>query len=124
MTKKIYKYELPTSEVTLQFPADARLLRVGHDPAEPMLPCLWVELDVDLPATETHIFKTYGTGHELEEPEEERHYVGTAVCGPFAWHVFEVPTPEALAGEREYRAAIEASMAANAAAAEAVVPDA
>lgn len=115
MAKKVFKYPLPTSNETIEFPADARLLRVGQNPADPMLPCLWVEVDDALPATEKHIFKTYGTGHELEEPEEERHYVGTAVCGPFAWHVFEVPTEEQLAAEREYRAQMEEAMAAAAA---------
>ena len=114
MAKKIFKYDLPTFTDTLEFPADSRLMRVGANPAKPGLPCLWVEVDDALPATEQHLFKVYGTGQEIEEPEEERHYVGTAICDEFVWHVFEVPTPEALKAEREYRAAVQAQMEAHA----------
>lgn len=114
MAKKIFKYELPTFNDTLDFPADSRLMRVGANPANQSLPCLWVEVDDELPATEKHVFKVYGTGQVIHEPEEERHYVGTAICGAFVWHVFEVPTEEALKAEREYRAAVQAQMDAHA----------
>lgn len=110
MSKKIFKYELSHDEEEHEFPADSRLLFVGQNPSNPLMPCLWVEVDDTVPATETHRFKIYGTGHEISEPEEERHYIGTAVCQTLVWHVFEVPLPEALAAEREYRAAMEANL--------------
>lgn len=110
MVKRIYKYELSHDEEEHEFPADSRLLYVGKNPANPLMPCLWVEVEASEPVTEKHRFKIYGTGHDIDEPEDERHYIGTAVCESLVWHVFEVPTPEALAAEREYKAAIEASL--------------
>ena len=111
MSKRIFKYELAKDKQTFDFPADSRLMKVGSNPAKPLEPCLWVEVDDSLPLTESHIFKVYGTGHEIEEPEEERHYVGTAECGPFAWHVFEVPSEEEVKAQREYQAKLEEQLA-------------
>lgn len=116
MAKQIWKYALPDigKPIHFEFPPDSRFMSIGPDPKNPTMPCLWLEVDDELAATEPHVFKVYGTGHELAEPEDERHFVGTAVCGPFAWHIFEVPTEEGLKAEREYKAKLMALAAESA----------
>jgi len=94
MSTTIYKYELKIGSTSIMIQPDARLLKVGQDPATG-LPALWCEVDTTLEASEQHDFRVYGTGQDIIEPESERNYVGTSIGGGFVWHVFEVPTSQA-----------------------------
>jgi hypothetical protein len=87
--RTIWKYQLLPDE-TLTISGGARLLvrHVGADPsANPELPSVWVELDVNDPQVEQEdlMLVFVGTG----QPIPEGIHVGSCITvGGFVWHVF------------------------------------
>ena len=89
--KTIYKYPLllqymPNGICDVVMNRAAMVLHVAEQHGNP---CLWASVDTDLP-THTRRFQVVGTGYATPD-ERESTYLGTAHCGPFVWHVFEVP---------------------------------
>lgn len=86
-----YRLELGRSTVgdrhTLQMPAGAKVLHV-HSQNDDVSPYLWAFVDTDQ-AFETRAFAVYGTGRDLGT-SNPNNYIGSAHCGPFVWHIFEV----------------------------------
>ena len=85
--KTIHKYPLILSgeAQTIALPGESRLLTVADQHG---CPTLWFEVDTDGPVA-LRVFVVVGTGHELPR-EGNPNYVGTAFCGPFVWHVYEI----------------------------------
>lgn len=86
MTARIFKYVVSNRIWKLAMPTGAKILSVGADPATGN-PAFWALVDDTQPKEERE-FRVFGTGHEIDVPVDW--YVGTAICGPFVWHVFEV----------------------------------
>jgi hypothetical protein len=82
--KSIWKYQLTINDdiQTVHMPAGARVVFVADQDEEPTM---WAEVDGSAP-TEARRFRIHGTGH----PIYGSWYVGTAICGRFVWHVYEV----------------------------------
>ena len=90
----IWKYELAiqeTCEVIMPIGAKILSLQTQND-----IPNIWVEVD-DSVQTETRTFKTYGTGHKINDITQK--YIGTYVLhiGTYVlqktllvFHVYEV----------------------------------
>lgn len=83
MTRTIHKY--PFVEQYLNAPHGPVRLVAQQNDAE--FPTLWIEHPVGAPATAT--FEIRPTGAEFEFSAE---HVGSAVCGPFVWHVYRLAT--------------------------------
>lgn len=85
---KIFKYQLSVGPVNrLAIPKGAVIRHVGKNTTGPEL-YLWVEVDPEL-EVETRVFLVFGTGWEIENPDQY-HFVGTVICERgFVWHVFE-----------------------------------
>lgn len=84
MKSVIYKYPLTDPCTVLELPAEAQVRYVGSQDGN--FPTLWIELPAE---PQVHYLKTFevrGTGY----PFDGGSYIGTAICGPFVWHVFEV----------------------------------
>jgi len=82
----VYKYAVPVSagrRHPISVSTDARLLHVAEQHGEPTL---WLETD-PYEVQETREFQVIGTGWQVPE---QTAYVGTAHCGAFVWHVYEV----------------------------------
>lgn len=72
----------------LALPLAAKALLVAQGPRqEPETFQVWFELDADAP-TLPRQFKVIGTGHAV--PSGVLH-VGSVVCPPFVWHLYEEP---------------------------------
>lgn len=81
----VFKYKLQVCRSqTLELPVGAELLHVDVQHGEI---CLWAKVDA-WAKRENRIFCVAGTGHEL--PDGELKHVGTVMCGPYVWHVFEM----------------------------------
>ncbi len=65
-------------------------LPVGAEPlcvaGQGGIPHVWFSVDTETP-TEYRIFGFTGTGCAI--PVDIKKYLGTAICEPFVWHVFE-----------------------------------
>lgn len=83
--KEIWKWKLlNVNQVnTLSMPMGARILFVGNQVA----PTIWAQVDPELERRDRK-FLVVGTGMKFDDKGKE--YLGTAFCGPFVWHVFEV----------------------------------
>jgi hypothetical protein len=91
MNKKvIWKYEIEVSnDHVLDIPAHSELLYLGTQDDKIYL---WVMLDPYTKGVKRH-FRTVGTGHPIEENEDEKlMYVGSyqLLNGKFVGHVFEI----------------------------------
>jgi hypothetical protein len=82
--KSIWKYPLVLSggPQTMFMPAGARVVFVGEQNDRPVM---WTEVGGGEPDT-CRVFRIFGTGQPIPGGE----YVGTAICGRFVWHVYEV----------------------------------
>lgn len=97
--KRIWKFELPVSDVeyALAFPAEAgRILHVAMANTAQTHVWMWAEVERPRdPAAHAdatlRTFRTFGTGHEIPPPPTgfAREYVGTAVGPRLVWHVYE-----------------------------------
>lgn len=91
---RVFKYPLLIEGYqTVEMPAGAVVLHVG---VERGVPCAWALVDPEREPV-TRVFRTVGTGHELNIPEDEREHehlahehLGTYEIGEgaFVGHVF------------------------------------
>jgi hypothetical protein len=79
----ILKYPLEPGPQRVQMPRYARLLHVGEKAGQLVL---WAWVHTDEPPLERRI-RVHGTGHPLGVYPGI--YVGTAIVGPYVWHVFD-----------------------------------
>lgn len=87
--KRIYKYQLAVDDVQeIEMPAGARpiAVQVQHD-----TPYLWAIVNHDSNNSKMNVaFRTYGTGHQMDDLDEYPAYVGTYQLkdGMLVFHVF------------------------------------
>lgn len=97
--KTIWKFELSVTDVQrVPMPMGAVILtaREQHvsERSEVMareadVPMLWALVDPDAIKVD-RIIGIVGTGNPAPDPDEDGGiYVGTAICGPFVWHIFD-----------------------------------
>lgn len=91
----IYKYALTLDGLMLELTAP-RVVHVGQDPAHEgwpsgSSPSVWIEhqpeIDVDHPRHSRIELQFVPTG--IDVPETPWAHVGSCVCGPFVWHVYQ-----------------------------------
>ena len=85
----VYKYPLALRDgkQTIAMPSGARVLTVADQRGEPTL---WAQVDTDSQVC-SRAFVVVGTGHPISTRYgDSLIYVGTAFCGGFVWHVYEV----------------------------------
>lgn len=90
MTRTVWKYELSPGQTAFAVPVGSRIVAVDRWTPESDGPAVWVERERDDgPDTQWTRFLlwTIGTGHDV--PDGAAH-IGSAWCGPFMWHVYEV----------------------------------
>lgn len=86
--KLIHKVMLEVGVEAYDLPRGAKVLHVNHQLGP--LPTLWYLFDVEnLHDLQRRFFRVFGTGHEFGDGDALSH-VGSAICGPYVWHVFEV----------------------------------
>ena len=74
MPKRVFKYTLKLdSELEVMLPKGAKVLHFGNQYERLTL---WAEVCPDAPLTKRY-FRVIGTGHEI--PDEECHYIGSAI---------------------------------------------
>lgn len=100
MTRTVWKYELVAQdEQAVVMPMGARLLHVAGQKIEKyegygrgivvaVVPTLWAEADPTHSPVERWI-ALVGTGNPTPLAAEAI-YVGTALCGSFVWHVYDL----------------------------------
>ncbi len=80
----IYKYAVSVGGATLIYiPIGATIVHVAEQDG---IPTLWAKVNTNAPL-EYRSFVCIGTGQMV--PNEGK-YIGTAHCGRFVWHMFEV----------------------------------
>lgn len=84
MKQTIWKFTLGGIENTFMVPENGVVRYVGKDP-ETGNPAVWVQVDSSA-VSEKRVFMIVGTGHQVESTDE---FLGTVVCEPSVWHVFE-----------------------------------
>lgn len=91
MTRTIYKYGVPVDDSWHQvsMPGPARVLHVDCQGAFGTVN-VWAEVDIEGEGSTVRNMRVFGTGQAL--PEGSTH-VGTALGGPFVWHVYAEGTP-------------------------------
>lgn len=84
----IWKYTLAiTDRQQVSMPKGAGILAVANQRGALFL---WAMVDPSsLVETEDHDIEIIGTGNQMPDTEDIRRYIGSAVLGPFVWHVFE-----------------------------------
>lgn len=81
-----------------QLPANAKLLHVAsQDPVQHQLVHTWWELDPEAKKADRTFFVA-GTGQPLPP---KLHHVGSAISGPFVWHLYELVSQERLHSAQE-----------------------
>ena len=86
---KVYKYVLEvTEQQTIEIPEGAQILSVQ---VQKGIPCIWALVDPNMKLTK-RIYKTYGTGHPMQNLTETDKFIGTyqVANGSGVFHVFEV----------------------------------
>lgn len=84
--RAVWKFPVPllAGEATHRMPAGAQVVHVaGQDGT----PTVWAVVDPGSFMTEARTFRVVGTGQEIPG---DAAYVGTAHCGPYVWHVWEI----------------------------------
>lgn len=95
----IFKYAVRIDDrpIPIEMPWGARILHVAAQ-GDKLYPYLWALVDTEERLVE-RVFFLVGTGQPCEgivEPPHEpippkpSNYIGTAHCGAYVWHVFEV----------------------------------
>jgi hypothetical protein len=79
----IFKYGLEPGPQRVILPSIANLLHVGAQEGRLFM---WAQVQSDAIQLERRIH-VYGTGHAMGEAPGA--YVGTAIVGPYVWHVFD-----------------------------------
>lgn len=96
----IHKYRIPIDDrpVSITMPWGARILHVAAQGDAVFSPFLWALVDTDEKPMQ-RLFMVVGTGNPCDGIANEPHeptppapsnYLGSAHCGPYVWHVFEV----------------------------------
>lgn len=85
MSAEIWKWRLEVMGV--QMPTGAFIVLVHEQHGDP---CVWAQVDPEK-EVEVRRFEIVGTGHSFDPAT--RVYRGSALCGPFVWHVLEVIDP-------------------------------
>lgn len=86
--KTIWKYPFHVSDyVSIEMPRGAQILPHVEAAGQTML-VVWAKVDTDQP-TETMTLAVVGTGNTLPTFSDHGTYIGTALAGPFVWHVFQ-----------------------------------
>lgn len=80
----VFKYQLTDDVTRIEMPQRSRVIHVAQQHAG-TFPTLWIE-HFDSPETVLRKYVIHGTGAEFEDGV----HVGSAMCGPFVWHVFEI----------------------------------
>ena len=82
----IYKYKLELTEYQeISLPKNSEIL---HFNFQNQIPYIWAVVDTKKPM-ELVKFVIRGTGHPILTPET-LDYCGTALDGPFVWHLFRI----------------------------------
>lgn len=91
MTMTVWKYPLEVSPKPQQigFPLGALIRQVGVDPSEARI-AIWAEVERGAERGEVRVFRVVPTGDDVPPGWI---YVGTAISGPFVWHVYMEPLP-------------------------------
>lgn len=86
MTKKVWKYLVPTNAygTVIEFPGESP--RIVHVAMHFGVPSMWVEVDPDSEKRWARRFQWYGTGHLV--PGAHQH-IATVQDGVFVWHLYE-----------------------------------
>lgn len=85
MTRAVYKYEIPVDDQwhgsTMPLPA-----QIVHAASQSRgVVCLWAEVAPDSTESAVRAFRVFGTGQPIPEGAV---YVGSALDGPYVWHVY------------------------------------
>ena len=85
MTLKVYKYPL-THEATptIQIPSGYKILCFAY---QADTPTVWALVNPDNDVEDVK-FRLFGTGHEIEESPNTLEFIGTAMVGPYVFHLF------------------------------------
>lgn len=86
--KRIFKYDLTVSEITIPMPKGAEILHVAEQGWELRL---WALVDTDRPIVDRKFF-VVGTGHTFD-PSGAKHLATVLAANGLVWHVFETPQP-------------------------------
>lgn len=62
---------------------------VIHVDLQDGIPTIWVLVDPSQPDGDRRIFKIFGTGHPIDDPENLK-FIGTFQQHSFVWHLFEL----------------------------------
>jgi len=82
----IWKYMLTEPLNIMAMPRGAKVLSV-HNQNDTI--CIWAEVDIKAENVRRE-FEVVGTGETIYPSAEfTREFVGTVLCDPFVWHVFE-----------------------------------
>lgn len=87
MSHAVWKFSLQAGPQVIMMPKGARVLHVHEQGNQP---CVWALVDTEA-ANDVRGFAVIGTGNNLDEKITSAIYHGSARCGAFVWHVFEVP---------------------------------
>ncbi len=85
----VYKYPIPVEGYfSLDLPRGAKILTIQAQYDEPVL---WALVSPELP-NEIRQFRLAWTGHQIKEPEESLHFIGTfqLIKDNFTGHLFEL----------------------------------
>lgn len=84
---KIFKYKLEiTDHQTIEMPFNASILTVQMQNGSPRL---WAIVDETSTSWQKYYFRTYGTGHDLDDDYETQDYIGTYQVQGLVFHVFK-----------------------------------
>lgn len=84
---RIFKFQLAVDDIQdVDMPTGCAVLSVQ---AQRNVPCIWAMVDPNAPKIRRR-FRTYGTGHPMEDAGAFPHYVGTYQLqnGSLVYHVF------------------------------------
>ena len=87
MSTEVWKYPLPIADwCEHSVPVGAKVLHIA---AQDDVPCVWMEVEPETPHSETKRFRTYGTGHRMDNVAQT--YLGTylLVNDAMVFHVYE-----------------------------------
>ncbi len=90
--RTIWKFPIARGEdgSIIEVPVSAKFAFVGIGPDSGSV-AVWVDLHTDSPRVERRL-RVYGTGWSIASGAT---YIGSAIDGPFVWHLFEDPIHEA-----------------------------
>jgi 3-phenylpropionate/cinnamic acid dioxygenase small subunit len=87
---RVLKYPIPLEDhFSLTLPRRAKILsfQTQHDQ-----PQVWALVNPEESRIEDRQFRLAGTGHAIEEREDDLHYIGSCqmMGGALVWHLFEI----------------------------------